>query len=270
MRPARTVRDFVRDPVGRYSLGPTHVVWCHSATLCGSVHWGRPGEADAQELAARLELTVHPELAGGFDAIMDARAMESFAWPTFSVLSQYVSSRLETWGQRIRRHAIVVPPGAVGAFVAGLLPLLGPRHALRFFGSVDEAFAFLDRAELPAVLDEVTQIADGLRGMSPLIRALHAYLDQSLGGASIERAARGCGVSPRTLQRQLAALGTQFTRELMRARVRAACAQLEHSDDKVEVIALRVGCSSSSQLAAVFRRHIGETPAQYRQRTRHG
>src|SRR5258706_1457052 len=139
MKRARTVEEFVADPVDRFSVGATHVVWCHSPTLCGSVHWSRPTAANAEELVARLELTRHRALAGGFDGFMDARAMESFDWSAFGVVSNYARSRLAEWTSRIRRHAIVVPSGAVGALVAGLLPLVGPSYPLRFFTSLEEA-----------------------------------------------------------------------------------------------------------------------------------
>jgi AraC-like DNA-binding protein len=268
MKRARDVEDFVAEPVGRYDIGPTHVVWCHSATLCGTVHWGRPSESDAAELVRRLELTGHPSLASGFDVYMDARAMEAFDWPTFGVVSGYVRTRLGEWARRIRRHAIVVPQGAVGALVAGLLPLLGPEYPLRFFGTVQEALTWLERPELPRLLDEIAEVADVARAVSPLIRLLREHLDKSLQEPTIEAAAKAVSLSPRTLQRELRRMGTQFTHELMRARVRAACTRLEHSDEKIEAIARRVGCGSSSQLSTIFRRYLGETPAEYRARRR--
>ena len=60
MKRARSIEDFVADPVGRYQLGRTHVVWCHSPSLCGSIHWGRPTDADAAALVRRLEIAVAP------------------------------------------------------------------------------------------------------------------------------------------------------------------------------------------------------------------
>jgi AraC family transcriptional activator FtrA len=136
---------------------------------------------------------------------------------------------------------------------------------LRFFAAVEEALAFLERPELPSVLDEVAAITDGIRAISPLIRVLSLYFDRSLRDASIAQGARACGLSTRTLQRQLAELGTRFSDELIGARVRAARVMLEHSDEKIEVIAMQVGFGSSSRLSAAFRRLTGQTPAAYRQ-----
>jgi AraC-like DNA-binding protein len=268
MQRSRTIEDFVQRPLGRYSVGATHLVWCHSASLCGTVHWGTPNAAHALELSRRLEVVHHPSLAAGFDAFMDARAMESFDLPAFTVLSEYVKSQLAFWGERIRRHAIVAPRGLTGIHVAGLLPLLGPSYPLRFFATLEEAQAWLERPELAGVLDEVGRITSEVHGMEPLLRALRDHLEQNLIDASLESAAQALGLSARSLQRELKRLETQFTTELMQARLRVACQMLVHSDEKIDAIARLVGCSSSSRLSALMRVHVSETPAEYRERRR--
>jgi AraC-like DNA-binding protein len=156
----------------------------------------------------------------------------------------------------------------VAATVAGLIPLVGPSHPLRFFGAEDEALAWLARPELPSVLAEAAALADDARGTTPLVRSLRHRLDGSLAEATIAATARALGVAPRSLQRELERNGTSFRLELTRARVRAASQLLESSDEKIEAIARRVGWGSSSRMSAIFRRQLGETPAQYRARRR--
>jgi AraC-like DNA-binding protein len=268
MKSARGIDEFVGDPVGRYDLGATHLVWCHSPTLVGTVHWGRPDASHARELTRRLEVTRHPALAGGFDGYMDARGMEAFDWPAFGVLSDYVREQLADWRRKIRRHAIVVPHGIVGAVVAGLLPLLGPDYPLRFFSSVESAVEWFGRPELLSALDELAPIVDEAQGVTPLVRTLRGQLARSLDEPTLVAVARTLGMTTRTLQRDLRRDGTSFSNELTAARVRAARTMLETTDEKVEVIARRVGCASSSQLSLIFRRNVGETPAQYRVRRR--
>lgn len=270
MERALSIDAFVRDPVGRYSVGSTHIVWCHSANLAGTAHFGKPTEADAAELVARLAVTDHPALQAGYDVVMDAHAMESFEWPAFSVLSEYVRHKLEAWSRRIRRHAIIVPRGTTGAVVAGLLPMLGPDYPLRFFSVEDrpQAIEWLGRPELTTLLPKIEQIADEARGVPTLLRALRDYLDGALQNATIEDAARVMGTSTRTLQRALHDHDTQFTAELAQARVRAALHLLQHTEEKVDVIARQVGCSSASHLAQLLSRATGDTPAQYRARFR--
>lgn len=270
MERALSIESFVADPVGRYSVGSTHIVWCHSATLAGTAHFGKPSEADAAELVARLAVTDHPALGKGFDVIMDAHAMESFEWPAFSVLTDYVRQKLAAWSRGIRRHAIIVPRGTTGAVVAGLLPMLGPDYPLRFFTIEDRAQAieWLGRPELVTLLSEVDRLVDEARGVPTLLRALRDYLDGALLNATIEDAARVMGTSTRTLQRALHDHDTQFTAELAQARVRTALHLLQHTEEKVDIIARQVGCSSASHLAQLVSRAIGDTPAQYRARFR--
>jgi AraC-like DNA-binding protein len=268
MLAAGTIEEFLADPIDRYTVGKTHLVWCHSPTLTGTSHWGQPTESDAHELVKRLDVSIHPRLSGGFDVIMDARGMEAFAWPSFSIVASYVKQRLGRWGTSIRKHAVVVPGGPVGVLVAGLMPLIGTSHAVRFFTSLAEAMDWLDRPELSAILEEVSRIVESVRGVPPVIRALREHLDHSLHHPSVQQAAQSLGLSPRSLQRELLQHGTRFSHELTQARLRAACTMLEHSDDKIESIARRVGCASSSQLSAIFRQQLGETPARYRTRRR--
>src|SRR4051794_16427777 len=260
MKRALSIADFVNAPIARYSVGATHLVWCHSPTLCGTVHWGRPTENDATELVQRLEASIHPLMTEGVDALVDARATRSFDRDAFLIVSRYVQSRLSQWQRRLHRHAVVVSADVVGAVIAGLLPMLGPKHPLQFFLSLDEATAWLGRDDLKPVLDEVEHLADDASGIPPIVRRLRDRLDASLVGATLETTASALDLSARSLQRVLVQHGTGFSQELARARVRVAVALLEESDAKVEAIARRVGCYSSSQLSAIFRRYTGSTP----------
>jgi AraC-like DNA-binding protein len=268
MRRARTIEDLLADPVGAYNLGRTHLVWCHSPTLAGTVHWGQPSQDDAAELVRRLDISIHPALAEGLVALMDASAMESFDLPAFGVVAAYVKSRIEEWSRRFVKHAVVVPEGVAGVFVAALMPLAGTLHPLRFFSSMAEALEWLERPELLEVLDEINPVVEEARGVSPLLRSLREHLAEDLGTATLEAAAQALGMSARSLQRELQHENTSFTSELMQARLRAACVHLEHSDEKIDAIARRVGSASSSQLSELFRRQLGETPARYRERRR--
>jgi AraC-like DNA-binding protein len=264
MQRAETVADFVQDPVQRYSIGATHIVWCQSSTLCGSVHWGHYDDAQATELVSRLAFAAHPSLAGGLDILMDSRGVAGFEWSAWELLAGHVRRQLATWNERIRRHAIVVPAGQNGTLLAGMLPMLGPEYAFSFFTSLPEAVAWLDRPELPASLDELETIAAAARETAPVLHGLRHYLDQTVANASLRSAARALGQSERTLQRLLQNEGTSFNDELLQARMRAARALLEEGDEPIGTIARRVGYRSSSRLIELFRRELCLTPAQYR------
>lgn len=260
----------VANPVGRYRVGATYVVWCASPTLCGSVHWGRPAERDVRELMQLFE-PVHPALEGGHDFIMDAHALEALDWLTLVPTASYLRSRFPAWGRRIQRFAMVLPSGPLSGTVAGVtqaVSLVVPPYPVRLCASVTDAARWLDRQDARAVLAEVDQLVEGYRGMSPIVRLLREYFAVTLVAPSLVDAARACRVSPRSLQRELTLRGTRFSTELAAARVRAACGLLQSSDEKIDAIARRVGCSSASRLSALFRAALGETPAQYRARRR--
>jgi AraC-like DNA-binding protein len=266
LRGARTIEEFVADPVGAYTVGRTHLVWCWSPSLVGTAHWGQPTDADAAELVKRLEVSMQPALDGGFSVLMDTH--ESFDLPAFGVVAAYCKTRLEAWSTRIRKHAVLVPEGVAAVFVAALMPLVGTSHPLRFFSSLAEGLEWLERPELLEVLDEIGPVVDEARGTSSLLRSLRQHLEGGLAGATLEAAAQALGLSPRTFQRELQREGTSFTAELMQARLRTARVLLEHSDEKIDAVARQVGAASSSQLSELFRRELGETPALYRARRR--
>jgi AraC-like DNA-binding protein len=197
---------------------------------------------------------------------MDSRGLERVDWTPFSLFSEYVRSRLPEWGKRIRRQAVVVPPGPSGLILSGLVPLLGMTYEMKFFAGRDEATTWFARPEIPAILAEIDPLIDEAQATTPIVRALRTWLEGKLVGAAIGQAARGLGLSPRTLQRELAAAGTSYKSELLGARVRAATTLLVSTDDKIEVIARKVGCASSSVLASLCRRFAGATPAEIRAR----
>jgi AraC-like DNA-binding protein len=264
---ARDTEQWVGDPVGSFEVGATHVAWCHSPTLCGLALWGRPTAEDATALASLLELMRHPDLAGGFEAFMDLRAVTRFVWPAFVVLSEKLGHGLaQGLSQRVRRHAIVVPSGPSAAQLAGLLSLLGPHHPLRLFATVAEASDWLGHVELEDALAEIDRVVTDARAIPVLLRALHATFERSLAQATMASSARALAMSTRTLQRELSRHRTTFSFELTRARLQAACALLVDTDDKIEAIARTVGYCSSSHLCQRFGRHLGMTPAHYRAR----
>lgn len=248
---------FVADPIGRYYVGSTYLVWCASPTLCGSVHWGSVGHADTCALIDLLEFADHPRL-GALDVVMDARDVESVDWPSLRRLGEHVRP---AWSRRIRRHAVISTDGTMLAGVAS-------PYSMKLFAEPRAACEWLARDDAFAMARDVNALASEIRGISPVVRELREHLERALVHPRIEDVARACGISQRSLQRELQRAGTRFTDEVGAARLRAARLLLEHSDDKVEVVARRVGCGTSSRLSALFRRELRETPAVYRLRRR--
>jgi AraC-like DNA-binding protein len=269
MRPAASPDELARDPIDRYWLAKSQVVFCRSSTICGAIHWGTPDGNDIRELTQALELARHPALAGGFAVFMDASDIERVDWQPFSELAKYVATRLVEWSKVITKQAVVVPAGPAGPLLAGMVPMMGMAYPMRFFPDTTEALTWLGWGRDPVAveaLDEARKLAAGARGVTPTIHQLRTWLATDLIGPTLDSAARALSVSSRTLQRDLQAASTSFTTEVQAARVRAASALLAETDEKIEVIARTVGCGTASQLSTLFRKLVGETPARYRER----
>jgi AraC-like DNA-binding protein len=266
-----TPDQLASDPIGRYWLGASHLVWCRDSTTCGSISWGQPTSRDVDELTRALELARHPALARGFAVLMDCRAIEGVDWAPFAQLLDYVRARLPEWSTRIRRQAVIIRSGPIGAVLASSVALLGVPYPMRFVYDMDAALDWLGwstQFDAQLAVEEAAQLARAATGASTIVQRLQAWLEQSLTTASVDAAAAALAVSSRTLQRALRDAGTAFITELHAARVRVASTLLVETDEKVEVIARDVGYSSASQLSSLFRRRVGETPARYRERCR--
>ena len=265
MRRAPSPTAFAADPIDRYWIGNTQIVWCRHPTACGSLHWGRPDEHDARELTQALELT--DRLAPAFDVFMDGRAIVNVEFGAFALLFEYVRTRMPNWATQIRRQAVVLPNNATGAQLAGVGPMLGVTYPMNFASAVEAALAWLDwqPGDLAALaVAEVAALAAAAQAEPTIAHRLRIWLEGALQAATTEAASEALAISVRSLQRLLADAGTSFSAELAGARVRAAAAMLVETDEKIDAIARAVGCATASRLSELFRRHHGQTPAQYR------
>jgi transcriptional regulator GlxA family with amidase domain len=183
---------------------------------------------------------------------------------------EYVQRRLPEYTRSVGRQAFVHREGLVGASIAGLAPALRVPWEWRAFSNSAEAFEWIGHPAAARVSEEVRAIAEPLATRPESLRALGAYLSKHLQAATLRSAGRALGISERSLQRELAAAGTTFRREVSRARVEAATHLLSTTSAKLEAIARDVGCASSSHLSQLFRRERGETPAAYRARRARG
>ncbi len=266
---ASSIEKMSANPVGHYVLGPTYVSWCSSPTLHGTVHWGRPSEQDLRELMRLFDL-VHAS-PPSHDFIMDAAGLDAFDWLILAKNRDVPWTRAPEWIRRIRRLALVLPPGPIGTIVSEMSRVASPRvpsYPLRLCATRAEAVTWLDRCDAREAVGKIDRIVEHCRRIAPVVRRLREYLDHSLVSPNIGEAARACALAPRTLQRELRQQGTSFSVELASARLRAACALLVASDDKVDAIARKVGCQTASRLSELFRRVMRQTPTQYRSQHR--
>lgn len=268
MRACADPESFRAAPIGRYIVGSSYLVWCWDETLCGSMVWGRPDEAETRQLVRFYEIDLTAELAPTFDVVTDASRIESVSASAFGVLVPFLARRLAALTARMRRNAIVVPPGIPGAIIAGIYPLLGATTTWKPFHEAAPAFAWLDRPQASAAAAALTTLMHEIDRSPPIVRALRRHLAQHLRAPALDEVARALRLSPRSLQRQLARASTSLRVELDRVRIEEATRRLLDDELKLEVIALELGFASPSHFTARFRQLTGETPSEFRARRR--
>ncbi len=126
-----------------------------------------------------------------------------------------------------------------------------------------------DEAVLPVLDAEARRrLLSAPEGTCFLTRVRRHVRDQLDAGPTLHRTARELAVSPRTLQRQLAAHDTTFRDEVEQVRMQRAGELLGASNLPCARIAKTLGYSESRVFARAFKRRTGESPLQARQRMR--
>jgi AraC-like DNA-binding protein len=91
-------------------------------------------------------------------------------------------------------------------------------------------------------------------------------LQLQLGGSDPAQVAQRLGMTLRSLQRRLQASSLSLSRLVDEARREVACASLRRRDVAIKDIAHRLGFSEPSAFHRAFKRWMGMTPAQFRER----
>ncbi|MEC3952456.1 helix-turn-helix domain-containing protein [Nocardia sp. CDC153] len=143
------------------------------------------------------------------------------------------------------------------------------------FGAPAAELTFLDAGPLPTGADP--QLGAMLREHARLLltvsrtvpdwrETLHDTIGQALrtGDASLDATARRLGMSPRTLQRRLQALGTTWRREVESVRQQNAVRLIRDSDLPVHSVATRLGYTDARTLRRAIRRWTGHSALEFR------
>ena len=183
--------------------------------------------------------------------------------------------------------------GGAGGVCDVYIAMPPPAHIARYHRLAPTRFHF-DEGALPGVrvvmhatiLDHALPLADA-RVVEDVDRRCHALgqrrpgtsqdwveylrmvLRQSEGEApTLENIAQLNHVSARTIDRYLRRENMSFRELSHEVRLERACRLLEDPAQTVAQIALRLGFSDSANFSRAFRRTIGMTPSEYRQRAR--
>jgi AraC-like DNA-binding protein len=256
-----TYESFAQSPAGRFTVTGSSFVWCASPSLCGTFLWGQQTESETRgilQLFDRYDL----HMAGRFDVVLDSRGVERVDPRLLAILFSWLVAHREPLTVRIGLQVNVLRQGPIGFLLAGLLPVVGQTHPVRIFTNPADAFRSVDNDTGLALAAEVDAIAERVRGVSPELRAMRAFLE-GRAKSSLREASRALGTSPRSLQRVLTRHGTSFHQEMSEARFTLAKEILRHSDQKLAAISARVGISERS-LTLLFKAKTGLTPAEWR------
>lgn len=122
--------------------------------------------------------------------------------------------------------------------------------------------------ELFSVLDKHARLLTERVPASPLLERLREDLLERLNGGvpTLSEVAAGLAMSPRTLQRQLAAQGLSFSEALDGARREVAVAALEQGRLSVGEVGFLLGFATQASFSRAFKRWTGWTPSDWRSR----
>jgi AraC-like DNA-binding protein len=160
------------------------------------------------------------------------------------------------------------PAGGSGAFRRALgapVAFAQPINAIDYARADCEDKLPTGNAELARQNDEVVvRYLSRVQGASLSLRVQQALLDALPDGApGKEHIARAIGMSPRNLQRHLAAEGTSFKQLLNDARVSLARSYVAEGRLTVTEIAFLLGFADTSTFSRAFKRWTGKSPRDY-------
>jgi len=258
-----SIEAFADDPIGRYVVAGSSVVWCASPSLAGASTWGAPDVETTRAILKPFEAVWSKSMSDQVDILLDGSRIERIDPDALSMLVAWNVERRDAIVRRVRQQIGVVPRGIIGVTLAGILPTIGETHPFRVVNDVAEAFRMLCGERAEVLCREVEALVDASTGTSSEVRGLRELLRTKRASLTVAEAARALGLSTRSLQRSLGAAGTSFQRELRDARFVEASALLASTGEKIAAIASRVGVTEGA-LTQLFRERAGCTPAEYR------
>lgn len=140
---------------------------------------------------------------------------------------------------------------------------------LRDHTSKQNSSAAVDRSLLTLILNEVSQAAswpeDGATNAGVVGESLKVIERRCLGPLTLADVARAVHRSPAYVTTALRrATGKSAVEWIIAGRMAEARRHLLHSDERVDIIAERVGYADPTHFIRIFRREHGQTPAAWR------
>ena len=248
--------ELAASPPGRFVLGDGFAYGCIDPLLFATVFAGRP---DAGSIAPLLRLYTVEHVGTPHGSLIDASGLNGIDPGAFEALAAHLNTHRGAVHRMVTRQAVVRPRGLVGAAVDGFRVVFDFPYPERTFETRADALDWLARADAePAIAEMVAALAG-----DPLVAHVRRLLAADP-MTSLAIAARGLGVSSRSLQRRLDEAGTSFRDASQLARVAEAKRLLGETDHKLAGIARDLGFGSLQSFCASFRRATGLTPTAWR------
>lgn len=257
--------EYVRSPVGRWTSGEGWVHFCLTEPwLAGALFWGTLGAPALTEVLRCANATGRavPEAHAAF---VDGRRVLSIDAAAFAPASSYVLEHRARLQKTVAALAGVRPLGLFGAVAEGFFRVVPAPYPVAVFAERGEALRWLGCEAHAMDLDDIEKLAIPKDGDDFLDR-VHGAIGTDLVTASANDVARSLGVSTRTLQRRLREAGSTFQHEVSVVRVRAAQRMMAESDHTLARIAQDAGFASAATFSVAFRKLVGQSPREWRQR----
>lgn len=255
---------FLEEPARRYVVRRSFAYWQAERRVFGIILWGRPDEADVDEICAAHEVGANP-LFRGHTSLVDLRALEAVDLLAFGRLLAYLQKRRDAWSPMVSRQAVLHRGGFAHATVAGMFQFLRPGHPVVFFDDPEVAYDVVGASDVRA---DVEALRETLLGTPDIVRRVQTALETLPLDADTADVARTLGMSVRSLQRHLGLVGRSLRTERQLHIVRSSERLLEDTELDLDAIAARAGASSASHLVMLFRQHRGTTPGAIRDERR--
>jgi AraC-like DNA-binding protein len=262
--PVSELDAFFGEPARRYVVRRSFAYWQAERRVFGIMIWGRPDEADVDEICAAHEVGANP-LFRGHTSLVDVRALESVDFLAFGRLLAYLRKRREAWSPMVSRQAVLHGDGFAHATVAGMFEFLRPNHPVVFFDDPAQAYEAVGASD---VRDEVEALRATILELPDIVRRVHSAFEELPARSGLAAVARRVGMSVRSLQRHLSAAGSSLRAERQSHMIRRSEQLLEETELDLDAIAASVGASSASHLVMLFRQHRGTTPGAIREARR--
>jgi AraC-like DNA-binding protein len=259
-----TFDEYLRNPIGGYTVGQNHLAWCHSTRLSGMTFWGRlePQHATYLKRAQRMDT----DGVGGL-SLIDLRRVESIDETALDSLADCLSGQAPM--PCAPAVALLRPEGFLGAAVAGLCRVCDFSCPVEVFTDPRDALTWLGAADASEVIIELDDVLGTFVGGAAVLRALRIHLGRNPGKVDLTTACAAVGMSRRALQRKLQEAHTSFQAEHATAQIQFAKGLLRDTNLAIKRIAFEVGCSSLAAFSALFRRVEGQSPSSWRSQAVH-